>query len=90
MPFTVFLPRSLRSAFFLIRIRTLVMTITVNGEEKTIKRGATVQELLWSLEIGLKGCAVELNIEIVPKSEYGSTMIKEGDRLEIIQMVGGG
>jgi thiamine biosynthesis protein ThiS len=66
------------------------MNITVNGEEMTIDGVTTVEALLVSLEINLKGCAVELNREIVPKSEYGSTQISEGDRLEIIQMVGGG
>lgn len=66
------------------------MTITINGEERTVGEISTVEKLLQSMEINLKGCAVELNMEIVPKSEYSATKIKEGDRLEIIHMVGGG
>lgn len=66
------------------------MTITINGEQRTVGEISTVEKLLQSMEINLKGCAVELNMEIVPKSEYSATKIKEGDRLEIIHMVGGG
>ena len=66
------------------------MTITVNGEEMTIESVPTLETLLTLMEISLKGCAVELNREIVPKREYASTNISEGDTLEIIQMVGGG
>lgn len=66
------------------------MEIVINGEEKSIEGPSTVERLLRSLEISLRGCAVELNREIVPRSEYASTPVKEGDRLEIIHMVGGG
>lgn len=64
--------------------------IIINGKEKIVSEGTTVVRLLEELNIKPQGIAVELNLEIVPKSRYGETTLKEGDRLEIVQMVGGG
>ncbi len=66
--------------------------IILNGEEKEISREMNIMELLE--EIGIKyreiGLAVAVNEEIVPKSEYKSKVVKEGDKVEIVQLVGGG
>ena len=66
--------------------------IILNGEEREISREMSVMELL--NEIGVKfrevGLAVAINEEVVPKSEYESRTVKEGDRVEIVQLVGGG
>jgi len=37
-----------------------------------------------------RGIAIERNLEIVPKSEHGTVMLEDGDRLEVVQFVGGG
>lgn len=66
------------------------MKITVNGEMKEIKEGLLVIDLLEEIGMPALGIAVELNREIVPKSQHGSTVLKEGDSLEIVKMVGGG
>ncbi len=66
------------------------MNITVNGEEMTVESVGTIEVLLQVLKINLKGCAVERNREIIPRSEFASTPVEEGDHLEVIQMVGGG
>ena len=66
------------------------MRVTLNGRETEIEDGLNLLELLNHLSIGLKGTAVEVNREIVPKSLYEATGIKEGDRIEIVRMVGGG
>jgi len=66
------------------------MNIIVNGENMTLEGPTTLEKLLETLGINLKGCAVELNREIVPRSEYASTQVDDADKLEIIQMVGGG
>ncbi|MBI5286671.1 MAG: sulfur carrier protein ThiS [Deltaproteobacteria bacterium] len=66
------------------------MRITVNGEERTFSEGVTLKGLLEVLNIRPQGIAVELNLEIVPKSRYGGTTMRDGDRLEIVRMVGGG
>ncbi len=66
--------------------------IILNGEEREISREMSVMELL--NEIGVKfrevGLAVAINEEVVPKSEYESRTVREGDRVEIVQLVGGG
>ena len=66
------------------------MKITVNGEMKEVKEGLLVTDLLEAIGMPALGIAVELNREIVPKSQHGSTVLKEDDNLEIVKMVGGG
>ncbi len=66
--------------------------ITVNGEERKIEKDLTVMELLKVMNIKFRevGLAIAINEEIVPKSEYATRKLKEGDRVEIVQLVGGG
>lgn len=70
------------------------MKITLNGEPLEIAPGTTVAMLVLRLssETGRdpRGIAVERNREIVPKSEHGSTVLGEGDQIELVQFVGGG
>ena len=70
------------------------MTITLNGEAHEIEPGTTVAMLVAMLsgEEGRdpRGVAIERNLEIVPKSEHASTLIEDGDRIEVVQFVGGG
>ena len=69
---------------------TIEMRIFVNGEEQMVSPPLTVLDLLHSLDYPVKGIAVERNLEIVPKSRHGQTEISDGDRIEIVQFVGGG
>ena len=64
--------------------------IIVNGEEKIFEEGVTIFKLLNELNVKPQGIAVELNLEIAPKGKYGETVLKNGDRIEIVRMVGGG
>ena len=66
------------------------MKIILNGEEKEVKEGITVQELIKELGIKAPNYAVAVGMEVVPKSEYGSYRLKEGDKVEIVTFVGGG
>jgi sulfur carrier protein len=66
------------------------MKITVNGEEHAISEGATVASLLAKLDRNVKFCAVERNSELVPRAEHSRCLLAEGDRLEIVTLVGGG
>ncbi|MFC6199777.1 sulfur carrier protein ThiS [Ponticaulis profundi] len=50
----------------------------------------SVLQLVTELELNPKGVAVERNLEIVPKSLHGDTLLQEGDSLEIVEFVGGG
>ncbi len=66
--------------------------IIVNGEERDIEGEITVMELLDLMDVKFRevGLAVAINEEVVPKSEYGTRKVREGDRVEIVQLVGGG
>ncbi|RQW84330.1 MAG: sulfur carrier protein ThiS [Geobacter sp.] len=65
------------------------MLIVVNGEQKEIGP-LSVLGLLEMLEIDPRRVAVELNLEILPKPDYATTALQDGDRIEIVQFVGGG
>ncbi|WP_199102048.1 sulfur carrier protein ThiS [Aquitalea sp. ASV11] len=66
------------------------MQLRINGEVKEFARLATVAELVQALEIGDKRIAVELNGEIVPRSQHAVMALADGDELEIVVAVGGG
>jgi len=66
------------------------LNITLNGDARAIPDGLSVEGLLQHLGIVSKKVAVERNLEIVPKSTFPSTLITEGDRLEIVHFIGGG
>ena len=63
--------------------------VKVNGTELGIA-GKTVSEYLAATNYDLKRIAVELGGDIVPKSLYDATVLKDGDSLEIVSFVGGG
>ncbi len=66
------------------------MDITLNGEEYSHGGEPTVAGLLGALELEARKIAVERNREIVPRSLYDNTPVAAGDRIEIVQFVGGG
>jgi thiamine biosynthesis protein ThiS len=66
------------------------MNLFLNGEPASAPDSVTVAAFLEKLGLPQKGVAVERNREIVPKSAYGVTVLTEGDRIEIVQFVGGG
>jgi thiamine biosynthesis protein ThiS len=63
---------------------------TVNGSAMELQDGITIENLLGQLEIDLRLVAVEQNLEIVPKVDYSTRLIRDGDSIEIVQFVGGG
>ncbi|MGR3177706.1 MAG: sulfur carrier protein ThiS [Candidatus Anammoxibacter sp.] len=66
------------------------MHITVNGENKESEKGISILCLLGNLEIEKDRVAVELNSNIVPRSQLDQTILRENDRIEIVTFVGGG
>ena len=66
------------------------MTITVNGDERTLEEPLTIADLIRDLGLEGRPCAVERNRSVVPKAEHDSTLLAEGDRLEVVTLVGGG
>jgi sulfur carrier protein len=66
------------------------MTIQVNGQPREIDAGASIAKLLGDLDLTQPYVAVELNLEVVPRARHGATVLRDGDRLEIVTLVGGG
>jgi thiamine biosynthesis protein ThiS len=66
------------------------MRLLINGEERSFSGVGDVAGLVAALGLNPKKVAVERNLEIVPRSLYGSTRIADGDRIEIVNFVGGG
>ncbi|MDX1320712.1 MAG: sulfur carrier protein ThiS [Oceanospirillum sp.] len=66
------------------------MQILVNGEPKTLPEQATLADLITQMELTGKRIAVEINAEIVPRSQHGETRLNAGDEVEIVHAIGGG
>jgi thiamine biosynthesis protein ThiS len=66
------------------------MKLHINGEIRTFDAPVSVLEVLRAMNLPSQKIAVELNLEIVPKSAYESQMVAEGDRIEIVHFIGGG
>ncbi len=69
---------------------TTGIAIHLNGERQTIPRDLSVTALLARLELVGQRLAVELNREIVPRSEHDRRVLQDGDRVEIVHAIGGG
>ena len=66
------------------------LLIQVNGESRATPAGTTVSSLLDQLGLNAGRVAIEYNLRILPKDKWSATQIASGDRLEIVQFVGGG
>ncbi len=66
------------------------MNLKINGEARAFQDVPHVAALVAALGLDTRKVAVERNLEIVPRSAYGKTPIADGDRIEIVQFVGGG
>jgi sulfur carrier protein len=66
------------------------MKVLLNNESTLLDDGLTIKILLDKINMRHKYFAVEVNEQIIPKSNHGSFLIKEGDRVEIVTAIGGG
>ena len=66
------------------------MNIQVNGQGHEIASGSTVANLLGELGVTQPHVAVEVNLEVVPRAEHRETILSDGDRVEVVTLVGGG
>lgn len=66
------------------------MRVFINGETKQISGTPSLAELINQLELPVARIAIELNREVVRRSEWSSTILREDDRIEIVHFVGGG
>jgi sulfur carrier protein len=66
------------------------LTLEVNGESTTLAGGRTVADLITALSLGDRKVAVAVNRDVVPRSRYDEFVLTSGDRVEILEAVGGG
>ena len=66
------------------------MTVIVNGNERTVEEGATLLALLQQLDLEGKVMAAAVNMEIVKQDQWDVHTLVEGDKLELLDFVGGG
>lgn len=66
------------------------MKLHLNGDPREYAAGLTLAALIEQLGMKSDRVAVELNLEIVPRERWTETRLDDGDRLEIVQFVGGG
>ena len=66
------------------------MRLCLNGESREAPPLATVADLAVWLELPVFGSAIELNGEVIRRADHAATQLKEGDRLEVVRLVGGG
>ncbi len=66
------------------------MNVTINGENRSLESGVSLSQLLDLLGLEGKRIAVEVNRDIVPRSEYDSLKLSDDDTIEIVNAIGGG
>ena len=64
--------------------------VFINGKKKEFCNNNNLISLLNFLEIDENGIAIEINLIVIPKSQYKNTIIKNNDKIEIVQFIGGG
>ncbi len=66
------------------------MDIFLNGEMQKIEEGFNITDLIKKLDLENKRLAVEVNLDIVPRSQFDSYVLSAGDKVEIVRAIGGG
>lgn len=66
------------------------MNIYLNGEQREIANGTTLDELLTELELTQQRIAVEINLNIIPRSLHAETLLRADDKVEVVRAIGGG
>ncbi len=66
------------------------MRVVVNGQEREVASGSTVAGLVQEFRFKPEHIAIEINCELVPRKTYADTVLRDGDQVEIVTLVGGG
>ena len=69
---------------------SVTIDVVINGQPRKIDQGTSVAGLIGELGLAGRPVAVERNREVVPRALHASTVLAEGDRLEVVTFVGGG
>ena len=67
-----------------------MISLTINGEKKTLERETSVEEILRRLQVETSAVAVEVNRKIVPRKLHSTCVLRDGDEVEVVTFVGGG
>ena len=67
-----------------------MITITVNGEQRSAKGDSTVTDLLREMGLDSGRVAIERNLGILSRADWATTVLQAGDRFELVHFVGGG
>lgn len=66
------------------------MTVIVNGETRTVEANSTLKSMIEMLKLEGKVMAAAVNMNIVKQAEWGSHRLSDGDKIELLDFVGGG
>ncbi len=66
------------------------MEIIINGQTQIVPEGLTAAQLIEQMGLAGRRIAMEINLDIVPRSAYAAHALSAGDRVEIVHAVGGG
>ncbi len=66
------------------------MKIIVNDEETSVDDELSIADLLETLKLSTRHVAVEVNLQLVPRAQHAGFILHDGDRLEVVSLVGGG
>jgi sulfur carrier protein len=73
-----------------VRTHGLILRIQVNGESQEVPDGSSLEDLIENLSLPRARIAIELNRNVARRAEWATTILAEGDRIEIVHFVGGG
>jgi thiamine biosynthesis protein ThiS len=74
----------------MIEQTTSTINVWLNGQPRQLAAGTSIADLLAELGLAANHVAVEVNLELVPRARHAEHQLAEGDRLEIVTLVGGG
>lgn len=66
------------------------MTVTVNGAPRDVPETATLADLIQIVGLGKNAVAAEVNRRLIPKRDHPTTPLQDGDKVELVSLVGGG
>ena len=64
--------------------------IQFNGQQHQLQPGTTIAELLKLFKMEPRYVAVEVNLQLIPRGQHAEHVLQDGDRLEVVTLVGGG
>lgn len=67
-----------------------MIQVTINGKPVSLEQAIPIRELLLSADVPPNYLAVEVNAEVVPRERHDSQLVRDGDQIEVVTLVGGG